>query len=106
MPARQLRAGEPEVLQGLIAVAPQRARRLALVSAIGRELSGLGPLRRALTALDAAGIDVAAAQENGRGVDIMLLVACDRRDDAIRALHAELVEGPEETAAVALSQAA
>jgi aspartate kinase len=69
-----------------------RARRLGLVSAIGRELSGLGPLRRALTALDAAGIDVVAAQENGRGIDIMLLVPCDRRDDAIRALHAELVE--------------
>jgi aspartate kinase len=69
-----------------------RVRRLALVSAIGRELSGLGPLRRALTALDDAGIDVVAAQENGRGIDIMLLVRCDRRDDAIRALHAELVE--------------
>jgi aspartate kinase len=73
-----------------------RARRLGLVSAIGRDLSGLGPLRRALTALDRAGIDVVAAQENGRGVDIMLLVACDRRDDAIRALHAELVERAEE----------
>lgn len=82
-----------------------RARRLGLVSAIGRDLSGLGPLRRALTALDDAGIDVAAAQENGRGVDIMLLVACDRRDDAIRALHAELVERAEDKPAV-LSKAA
>lgn len=69
-----------------------RARRLGLVSAIGRELHGLGPLRRALTALDDAGIEVSAAQENGRGVDIMLMVPCDRREDAIRALHAELVE--------------
>jgi aspartate kinase len=81
-----------------------RARRLGLVSAIGRELSGLGPLRRALTVLDAAGIDVVAAQENGRGVDIMLLVPCDRRDDAIRALHAELVESV--SADESLSQAA
>ncbi|MGG7565291.1 aspartate kinase [Rhodovulum sp. DZ06] len=70
-----------------------RARRLALVSAIGRELTGLGPLRRALTACDSAGIEVSAAQENGRGVDVMLMVPCDRREDAIRALHAELVEG-------------
>lgn len=80
-----------------------RARRLGLVSAIGRELSGLGPLRRALTALDAAGIDVVAAQENGRGIDIMLLVACDRREDAIRALHRELVETEAQDAPVAAS---
>jgi aspartate kinase len=66
-------------------------RKLALVSAIGRSLSGLAVARRGLEALDEAGVQVLALQDNGRAVDVQFLVPAEAEDDAVRALHAALV---------------
>lgn len=72
-----------------------RARKMALVSAIGRNLEGLSVARRSLEALEAAKVPVLALQDNGRAVDVQLLVPAERQDDAIRALHHELIERAE-----------
>ncbi len=62
-------------------------RALAVVSVIGRDLSGLRILSRGLDALDGAGIEVIAAQQNTRRVDVQFIVPRDALEDAIRAIH-------------------
>ncbi len=69
-----------------------KVRNVALVSALGRSLKGLKALLRGLSALDAEGIEMIAAQENGRNVDVQFVVPRDAMDEAIKALHRELVE--------------
>jgi aspartate kinase len=66
-------------------------RKLALVSAVGRDLSRLATLRRGLEALERANVDVVAAMHGMRGVDTQFLVERDAKDTGIRALHDELV---------------
>jgi aspartate kinase len=66
-------------------------RKLALVSAVGRDLSRLATLRRGLEALERANVDVVAAMHGMRGVDAQFLVERDAKDTGIRALHDELV---------------
>ena len=68
---------------------------MALVSAIGRNLEGLSVARRGLTALEAAKVKVLALQDNGRAVDVQWLVPAEQADDAVRALHEELVSSAE-----------
>jgi aspartate kinase len=68
-------------------------RKLSLVAAIGRNLSGLSVVRRGLEALDAAGVQVLAVQDNGRAVDAQFLVPRESEGDAIKALHEALVSG-------------
>ncbi|WP_339949126.1 aspartate kinase [uncultured Albimonas sp.] len=75
-----------------------RARKMALVSAIGRNLEGLSVARRGLTALEARQVKVLAVQDNGRAVDVQWLVPAEQADDAVRALHEELVSSAEEIA--------
>ncbi|OWU80362.1 aspartate kinase [Loktanella sp. 22II-4b] len=67
------------------------ARNLAVVSAIGRNLADQNVLLKGLTALDEAGIDMIAAQQTTRTVDVQFVVARDRMTDAIEALHRKLV---------------
>lgn len=74
------------------------ARDLAVVSAIGRDLSGLRVLLRGLGALDDAGIEPVAVQQTTRDVDVQFVVPKDRMEDTIKALHRVLVETGEETA--------
>ncbi|PKP84755.1 MAG: aspartate kinase [Alphaproteobacteria bacterium HGW-Alphaproteobacteria-2] len=68
------------------------ARNLAVVAAIGRDLSGLRVMLRGLSALDAAGIEPVAVQQTTRNVDVQFVVPKDRMVETIQALHAELVQ--------------
>ncbi|KUJ80976.1 aspartate kinase [Ruegeria profundi] len=67
------------------------ARSVAVVSAIGRDLSGLQSFSAGLQALEKADIDVIAAQQTTRNVDIQFVVPRDAASDAIVALHEELI---------------
>lgn len=69
-------------------------RRAAIVAVIGRDLTGLRVPLNGLAALEAAGIDVLGVQDTGRPVDVQFLVPADRREDAVRALHARFCEAP------------
>ena len=93
-----LAAGGPTVrrviadLEARFPNAEVSAPRLAMVALIGSDLSAEGCVGRALDALGAAGIGVKAMQHQMRNVDIQFILDTDRFDDAIRALHAALVE--------------
>lgn len=67
---------------------------LALVSAIGRDLSGLNAAQSGLAALQAAQITPLAVQHLPGSVDVQFLVGKDDRDKAIEALHRALIEAP------------
>lgn len=69
-----------------------QVRKVSLVSAVGSDLSGIQVARRGLNALAGSGIDTIAVQETGRHIDVQFIVTNEERDDAIRALHAALVE--------------
>jgi aspartate kinase len=73
-------------------------RALALVSVIGRDLSGLRILSTGLDALDAAGIEVIAAQQNTRRVDVQFVVPREALKPSIRALHGAIFGTGEEQA--------
>ena len=68
------------------------ARRTCLVSVIGRDLKGLKTMLRSLAALEAADIEPISMQENGRGVDVQILLDAQDQDEAIRVLHSALIE--------------
>ncbi|MCW8842741.1 MAG: aspartate kinase [Rhodobacteraceae bacterium] len=70
------------------------ARSLALVSAIGRDLSGARAFSRGLCALEEAEIDVIAAHQTPRNVDIQFAIDRADADRAIKALHEVLIEEP------------
>ena len=70
------------------------ARSLALVSAIGRDLSGTRAFSRSLCALEEAEIGVIAAHQTPRNVDIQFAVDRTDADRAIKALHGVLIEAP------------
>lgn len=72
-----------------------QARKVSLVSAVGSDLTGMQVARRGLNALAEAGIDPIAVQETGRQVEVEFIVANEERDEAIRTLHAALVEEPQ-----------
>lgn len=74
-------------------------RSVALASVVGRDLSGLRSLQRGLGALDTAGIEVLAAHQGTRRVDVQFVVERDAMEDAIIALHAEMIETPKMTLA-------
>jgi aspartate kinase len=63
------------------------ARKLALVSVIGRDLTGLGTLPRGLQALTEAGIDPQGAAQGPRNVDTQFIVERDDRAKTIACLH-------------------
>ncbi|MCP5411472.1 MAG: aspartate kinase [Alphaproteobacteria bacterium] len=68
------------------------AQPVAMVSAIGSDISRPGLIPDALKALDEAGVDMVAMQQQIRNVDIQFIVNCDDFDAAVRALHKALVE--------------
>lgn len=70
------------------------ARALSIVSAIGRDLSGLQVLGRGLTAFGRAGIDVIAAQQTPRNVDVQFAVPRKSADSAVAVLHGALISAP------------
>ena len=71
-------------------------RKLAMVSAIGRDLSGCRILPRAIAALDEAGIEPVGITDMVRKVDLQVMVEEDDFDAAVIALHKGLVETGEE----------
>ncbi|MEQ8899761.1 MAG: aspartate kinase [Roseovarius sp.] len=68
------------------------ARTLSLVSPIGRDLSGLKVLSRGLSALEEAGIEVIAAHQTPRGVDVQFVLSSADLEPGITALHRALIE--------------
>lgn len=74
-------------------------RKVAIVAAVGADISGLNVMLEGLGALDAAGIPEPAAQTARRDVDVMFIVPHGQREAATRVLHGALVErGAERTA--------
>ncbi|MGR3519119.1 MAG: aspartate kinase [Roseovarius sp.] len=69
------------------------ARTLSVVSPIGRNLQGLKVLSRGLSALEEAGIEVIAAHQTPRGVDVQFVLGSRDMEPAITALHRVLIEG-------------
>ena len=86
-------------LERLYPSAQVGARTLSIVSAIGRNLTGLRVLGRGLTALDDAGIEVIAAHQTPRGVDVQFVLAGNDLDAGIAALHGALIAGPRDIGA-------
>jgi aspartate kinase len=79
-------------LTGQFPSATVTMRSLAIASAIGRDLSGLGVLSAGLLALEAAGVAIIAAHQCPRNVDAQFIIARDALEPGIRALHRALVE--------------
>ncbi|WP_116652821.1 aspartate kinase [Pelagibacterium sediminicola] len=75
-------------------------RKLAVVSAIGRDLSGVRILSRAIEALDLAGIEPVGITDMVRKVDLQVVVEEDDFDAAVIALHRGLVERDDRPVAV------
>lgn len=67
-------------------------RSVAMVAAVGRDLDGLSVLNRGLNALAEAGLSAIAASQGPRQVDVQFITERDQMADAIRALHAALIE--------------
>lgn len=86
--ARFLR-GDGEWREALERVSVQR---VAMVAAIGSDISEPGLVPRALAALEDAGVPMIAIQHQIRNVDVQFIVAREDFQPAIKALHAALVE--------------
>lgn len=69
-----------------------RLRKVAMVSAIGSDLSMPGLLAQAVSALARAKVEVIAMQQAMRQVDLQFIVAETDYDRAVTALHQALVE--------------
>lgn len=65
---------------------------VAMVSAIGSDISRPGVVPDALRALDEAGVTAIAMQHQIRNVDVQFVVEIEDFEKAIRALHLALVE--------------
>lgn len=78
-------------LERLYPSATLNMRSLSIASAIGRDLTGLRVLTRGLQALDEAGIDVIAAHQTPRNVDVQFVLSREQLKPAIRALHASIL---------------
>ncbi len=91
-PLKSLRRVERDIREKFVN-ASVRLNRLALVSSIGRNLSGLDATERGLRALREGGVKPLAVQHVPGSVDVQFLVAQDHQDKAIVLLHAALVEG-------------
>ncbi|WP_027257579.1 aspartate kinase [Leisingera aquimarina] len=70
------------------------ARALSIVSAIGRDLSGVQVLRRGLAAFDQAGVEVIAAHQTPRNVDVQFAVPRTSAKTAVTVLHRALFPEP------------
>lgn len=79
-------------LEATFPAAKVSARNVSIVSAIGRDLKGVKAFSRGIRALEEADINVIAAQQLPRNVDIQFVVPRDAFNDAVQAVHAALVE--------------
>jgi aspartate kinase len=68
------------------------ARSVAMVSAIGSDISKPGLVAEALTALHQAGIEVMGMQYQIRNVDVQFVINPSDFDAAVRVLHEALIE--------------
>ncbi|MCF6429873.1 aspartate kinase [Leisingera sp. MMG026] len=75
-------------------------RALSIVSAIGRDLSGVQVLRRGLAAFDQAGVGVIAAHQTPRNVDVQFAVPRTSAETAVTVLHRALIAGTGQAAKV------
>jgi len=73
-------------------------RRVAFVSAIGRNLSGCNAAARSLAALEEAGVEPLGMSDLMRKVDLQVIVDQADFDKAVKALHKALVEAEDEAA--------
>ncbi|HKL65869.1 MAG TPA: aspartate kinase [Roseovarius sp.] len=80
-------------LEDVFPSAKVSARTLSVVSPIGRNLHGLKVLSRGLSALEDVGIEVIAAHQTPRGVDVQFVLGAKDMEPAITALHRVLIEG-------------
>ncbi|MGR3761756.1 aspartate kinase [Roseobacteraceae bacterium NS-SX3] len=85
-PLKTVRRVEQDLLAQYPA-AEVSVRSLAIVSAIGRDLSGLRVLSSGLLALEAADVLVIAAHQAPRNVDVQFVVSRDGLSAGIKALH-------------------
>jgi aspartate kinase len=79
------------------------SKKVALVAAVGSDLEVTGLLAQTTQALASEQIDILAMHQGMRQVDIQVIVPSDRFADAVRALHAQLVEPHEHGSAIALA---
>ncbi|WP_268807991.1 aspartate kinase [Roseisalinus antarcticus] len=82
------------VIADLVEIYPSAeisARSIAIVSAIGRDLSGLKGVTRGLAALEKAGVNVIAVHQTPRNVNLDFVLAAEDRDAGITALHNALI---------------
>ena len=79
-------------LESLYPSATVGVRTLSVVSPIGRDLKGLKVLGCGLAALEEAGIEVIAAHQTPRGVDVQFVLSAADMEAGITALHRALVE--------------
>jgi len=69
-----------------------QARKVAIVSAIGSDLDVAGLTKNAVAALADARVEILGLHQLMRNVDIQFVIREDDYEDAVRALHAQLVE--------------
>lgn len=81
-----------EHLQKVFPEAEISVRKVAIVSAIGSDMKVPGLLAGAVTALSDAGISVLAMHQAMRQVDMQFVVDESDYEEAVRALHARLIE--------------
>ncbi|SFA90894.1 aspartate kinase [Poseidonocella pacifica] len=77
------------------------ARNLAIVSVIGRDLTGLKAMRRGLQAMEDAEVEVISAHQTPRSVDVQFVLPKDRMEAGVKALHDALVGRAERLEAAA-----
>lgn len=81
-------------------------QKVALVSAVGRNLKGMLVSLNGLEALAIADITPIAMQQGARSVDVQFIVDREHMQDTIRALHGALVEGEARDISAELKSAA
>lgn len=77
------------------------SRKVAIVSVIGSDLAEPGFTAKATTALARADIELLGVHQSMRNVDVQFVVDTQHFDEAVRALHAALIEGSAAVAAPA-----
>ncbi|RBI73950.1 aspartate kinase [Roseovarius sp. TE539] len=85
-PLRKLRRVERDLTERY-PNAETRISPMAIAAVIGRDLSGLSPLSCGLRALATADIEILAAHQTTRSVDVQFVIPRESRDAAIAALH-------------------
>src|SRR6056297_799224 len=85
-PLRKLRRVERDLTERY-PNAETRISPMAIAAVIGRDLSGLSPLSCGLRALATADIEILAAHQTTRSVDVQFIIPRESRDAAIAALH-------------------